>query len=171
MTEPITDEKLAEIESNLERATDGEWSYYMGYDAGVWCGHDCTPDGCHGHDLPCAVFEGPSRGCRDSEDPSSRALEFALEGDSNYDILLTEPDAKHLANMDPDTIRGMIVRLRTAEERVFNLAAENELLSRRKCKLCVEYDMDEHDPSCCPHKYGCCGKPCPNCENKGTRYG
>jgi len=54
---------------------------------------------------------------------------------------------------------------------VSDAAKEIERLRKRTCKLCVEYDHDEHDPSCCPHKYGCCGKACPNCDNRGTPYG
>ena len=66
---------------------------------------------------------------------------------------------------------SMKERKLTHKEHTAALEAEVKRLTRRECKLCVDYDFDEHDPSCCPHKYGCCGKPCPNCNNKGTPRG
>ena len=58
-----------------------------------------------------------------------------------------------------------------AEDNAPALMEEVERLRRRECKLCVDWDDDEHLSECCPHKYGCCGKACPNCNNRGTSRG
>ena len=122
--EPISNKSLGEIEDALGEMDHYEWDYYMGYDAGAWCGKDCTEHGCLGHDLPCAVFEGPSRGCRDSKDPSSRALEFALSGWDNHEILLTKSDARYLTAVQPNNIRALLLRLKSSEAELARLRAK-----------------------------------------------